>query len=181
MTCRLTAPSHYLNQCWPIISGVQWHSPETNFTGSVQNMNSWSEFEKYTYKTLPHLPGEWVNTLRHGHRWSLFCKRHFQMHFLGAKQATSHYLNQWWSPKTASDTDSVSISVRFNLLFLFQRCRARYQRVGFSGSDFILCTHLGYRSCCLVEKQVLEITTERAGHACRQKYWMVRWRLYHDR
>ena len=26
MTCCLMAPSHYLNQCWLIISEVQWHS-----------------------------------------------------------------------------------------------------------------------------------------------------------
>ena len=26
--CCLTAPSHYLNQCWLIISKVLWHSPE---------------------------------------------------------------------------------------------------------------------------------------------------------
>ena len=25
MTCCLTAPSHYLNQCWLIISKVEWH------------------------------------------------------------------------------------------------------------------------------------------------------------
>ena len=32
MACCLTAPSHYLNQCWLIISKVQWHSSEHNFT-----------------------------------------------------------------------------------------------------------------------------------------------------
>ena len=26
MACCLTAPSHYLNQCWLIISKVEWHS-----------------------------------------------------------------------------------------------------------------------------------------------------------
>ena len=26
MACCLTAPSHYLNQCWLIIGGVPWHS-----------------------------------------------------------------------------------------------------------------------------------------------------------
>ena len=31
MACCLTAPSHYLNQCWPIISKVLWHSSEGNF------------------------------------------------------------------------------------------------------------------------------------------------------
>ena len=28
MACGLTAPSHYLNQCWLIISKVLWHSSE---------------------------------------------------------------------------------------------------------------------------------------------------------
>ena len=31
MACCLTAPSHYLNQCWLIISKVKWHSSEGNF------------------------------------------------------------------------------------------------------------------------------------------------------
>ena len=28
----LMASSHYLNQCWLVIKGVLWHSPESNFT-----------------------------------------------------------------------------------------------------------------------------------------------------
>ena len=28
MACCLTAPSHYLNQCWLIVSKVMWHSSE---------------------------------------------------------------------------------------------------------------------------------------------------------
>ena len=32
MACCLTAPSHYLNQCWLSISKVQWHSSEGSFT-----------------------------------------------------------------------------------------------------------------------------------------------------
>ena len=31
MVCCLTAPSHYLNQCWLIITKVQWCSSEGNF------------------------------------------------------------------------------------------------------------------------------------------------------
>ena len=37
MACRLTAPSHYLNQCRLIISNDLWHSPEGNFTGNPQD------------------------------------------------------------------------------------------------------------------------------------------------
>ena len=32
MACSLTAPSHYLNQCWLIINHVQRQSPGGNFT-----------------------------------------------------------------------------------------------------------------------------------------------------
>ena len=31
MACCLTSPSHYLNQCWLIISKVQWHPSESKF------------------------------------------------------------------------------------------------------------------------------------------------------
>ena len=33
MACCLMAPSHYLNQCWLVISEVLWNWPESNFTG----------------------------------------------------------------------------------------------------------------------------------------------------
>ena len=36
MTCCLTALSHYLNQCWIIITKVLWHSCECIFTGNIQ-------------------------------------------------------------------------------------------------------------------------------------------------
>ena len=34
----LTAPSHYLNQCWLIIKDVLWHSTVTNFTRSAHEL-----------------------------------------------------------------------------------------------------------------------------------------------
>ena len=36
----LIAPSHYLNQCWVIISQVLWHWLEDNFQESTQDINS---------------------------------------------------------------------------------------------------------------------------------------------
>ena len=39
MACWLTAPSHYLNQCWLIISKVHWHSYEGNLTLAAQAIN----------------------------------------------------------------------------------------------------------------------------------------------
>ena len=36
MVCCLTAPSHYLNQCWLIITKVQWCSSEGNFAWDMR-------------------------------------------------------------------------------------------------------------------------------------------------
>ena len=36
---QITAPSHYLNQCWLIISEVQWHSYLGNFTRDASTIN----------------------------------------------------------------------------------------------------------------------------------------------
>ena len=40
MACCLMAPIHYPKQCWRIISGSLHHSPDNNFTGSPQDINS---------------------------------------------------------------------------------------------------------------------------------------------
>ena len=42
MACCLTAPSHYLNQCWLMISGVLWHSPDSNFTENIKDNYLWN-------------------------------------------------------------------------------------------------------------------------------------------
>ena len=39
MACCLTAPSHYLNQCWLIITEIQRHSPERKFMRDVPTIN----------------------------------------------------------------------------------------------------------------------------------------------
>ena len=39
MACCLTAPSHYLNQCWLIISKMQLHSSDGNFTRDTSVIN----------------------------------------------------------------------------------------------------------------------------------------------
>ena len=54
MACCLMAPSHYLNQCWLIISEVIWLTPEGNFTGNGQNIY----ILRITFLRLqPYLPG----------------------------------------------------------------------------------------------------------------------------
>ena len=40
MAFCLTAPSHYLNYCWIIISEVLWPSHEGSFTGNAQDISS---------------------------------------------------------------------------------------------------------------------------------------------
>ena len=61
MACCLTAPSHYLNQCWLIIRGVLWHTSESSFAGIAQGIDSGYEFEKYILKNIFKSPrGQWV-------------------------------------------------------------------------------------------------------------------------
>ena len=64
MACCLTAPSHYLNQCWLIISGVQWHSciiVQGQFHKRCLNHQSLKSIWKYL-KIFSNFPG--ANQLR---------------------------------------------------------------------------------------------------------------------
>ena len=45
MTWCLTAPCHYLNHCWIIISEVLSHSLEKNFTWNALDLYCWYQFE----------------------------------------------------------------------------------------------------------------------------------------
>ena len=57
MACGLTAPSHYLNQCWVIVSGVHWHSPKNNSSMNVQATILYNRFENYIFKIASISPG----------------------------------------------------------------------------------------------------------------------------
>ena len=59
MACCLTAPSHYLNQCWFLMSEVLWHSCEGNFVVNTRSTDKWNEFKKkIVFPELPeHRPG----------------------------------------------------------------------------------------------------------------------------
>ena len=64
MACCLTAPSHYLNQCWLMISGVLWHSADSNFTENTQDVYFWNELEIYKFETNQTLPRcQWVKRM----------------------------------------------------------------------------------------------------------------------
>ena len=50
LACCLTAPSHYLNQCWLTISEAHWDSPEGNFTETVLGITDYLRVPKvYIY------------------------------------------------------------------------------------------------------------------------------------
>ena len=64
MACCLTAPSHYPNQCWLIISEVLWHSPDGNFTENAQHIYPWYDLENYEFKTTATSPrAQWVELM----------------------------------------------------------------------------------------------------------------------
>ena len=61
MACCLTAPSHYLNQCWLIISKVLWHSSEDIIIRQFEETNQQSKTENYIFKVTLRSPrGQWV-------------------------------------------------------------------------------------------------------------------------
>ena len=56
MAYCLIVPSCYLNQCWPIISEVQWQSPEGNFTrhtSAIIHLNLSENYLKFHSDSLP--------------------------------------------------------------------------------------------------------------------------------
>ena len=62
MAWSLAAPSHSRNQCWLIIKGGLWHSPESDFTRSAHALYLRHTFGDYTVKINATSPkGQWVN------------------------------------------------------------------------------------------------------------------------
>ena len=47
MVCCQAAPTHYLDQCWLIISKVLWHSHDSNFTANAHDLYTWYELGNY--------------------------------------------------------------------------------------------------------------------------------------
>ena len=68
MACCLTAPSHYLNHCWLVISKVLWHSSEDIIIRRFEDTNQQSKIENYIFKITLRFPrGQWVNYPNHAH------------------------------------------------------------------------------------------------------------------
>ena len=64
MTWCLTAPSHYLNQCWLLNSEIPWYSHESPFTANAQSTRLCNEFENCTLKNRHVSQGQWFNDSR---------------------------------------------------------------------------------------------------------------------
>ena len=61
MACCLTTRSHYLAQCWLLISVVLWHSPQSNFTTNAQVTILYNESENYNFQITTTSPwGQWI-------------------------------------------------------------------------------------------------------------------------
>ena len=61
MACCLMTPSHYLNQCWCIISRVPWHSSEGIIITCSEDTNQKSYIENCIFKNPPRSPRyQWV-------------------------------------------------------------------------------------------------------------------------
>ena len=61
MACCLTAQSHYLNQCWLIISKVEWHSSKGKFTRGTSAINHWNYLKNQVPAISFKFPrGQWV-------------------------------------------------------------------------------------------------------------------------
>ena len=64
MACLLIASSHYLNRWWFIISAIQWHSFEGNFTRDTPAINYWNKLDNYLPKMALKTPrGQWIELL----------------------------------------------------------------------------------------------------------------------
>ena len=80
MACCLTAPSHYLNQCWLIISEVLWHSSESNFTDDISAINHCNWLEKYSSKIS--LKSHWPQWVNHCHAELCLENMKLYLHFV---------------------------------------------------------------------------------------------------
>ena len=64
MACCLTTPSHYLNQCWLIISKILWQSSDGIIMSRSEDTNQWNKIENYILRIVFRSPRpQWVNAL----------------------------------------------------------------------------------------------------------------------
>ena len=84
--------SHYLNQCWIIIKGVLWHSPESNFTKCALVLDLCNVFEYHPFRIITTSPrGQWVNS--HATVWHI--KHHMVLLCLALVWLCHQFWNLW--------------------------------------------------------------------------------------
>ena len=88
IACCLMAPSHYLNQCWLIMSKVRWHSSKGNFARDTSSINYQNHFENYFSKISPKSP--------RGQRFNCISNNNPQNSFYGSFPFKWH----WFQNKT---------------------------------------------------------------------------------
>ena len=102
--CR-QATSHCLNQCWPKPHHKQtqcWHHMASLGPNELTHWG-WDKMAAFSQTTLPDA-FSWMKMLQFQLKfhWSFFLRvqltkfQHWFRQWLGADQATSHYLSQWW-------------------------------------------------------------------------------------
>ena len=106
MAWCLTAPSHYLNQCWLIISKAEWHSSKGKFTRYTSAINHWNCMDYKYLKYHSNFPG--ANVLRPQCFQGFTSQWHYELifesceNFCGAIWAPSQYKDRliyvWWFP-----------------------------------------------------------------------------------
>ena len=98
MACCLTAPSHYLNRYWPIISRVLCHLPKGNSTGNVHESNHYNAIENYTLKWKPHFPEaiELIVNSPSCYEAGTLTNNHRLFHKPPLKWKGGHVDNLWW-------------------------------------------------------------------------------------
>ena len=81
MVCCLTAPSHYLSQCWLLHSEVLCYSPVSNLAMNAQATVLYNKFENYTLEITATSPGShgvktfscWIVLKKSGFGPDLYC------------------------------------------------------------------------------------------------------------
>ena len=115
MACCLTAPSHYLNQCWLIIRGVLWHTSESSFAGIAQGIDSGYEFEKDILKNIFKSPrGQWVKL--HVKFCSLIQIKVTLSWWFNMKTVISHSIYIKWGGNTYNICHSIRCDMPFIVL-----------------------------------------------------------------
>ena len=122
MACCLTEPSHYLNQCWIVVNGIQWQARESNFTVSAKSITS---IINYTFTKL-------INSkLLTTHQWRFS----FQNKIKNQRSCINHGLSikindGLWFACDSNHAWQWSVpwmETQFLAIFLFKKEKSRHQ------------------------------------------------------